>query len=159
MWSCGSHVDTFQGYQRGHCKELALAATSPHCCPAVLLPSPTLPLALAQGSPSLFIANSKRHRNLQQVSITVFSSTCIQRKSATWASPFLTCQFLLLQRNTILILLRCSVPDENKFCLQEQIYPSCLIAQKIAVSTQDTHYILCALPMSTFKVLTERTEL
>uniref|UniRef100_A0A8B9R285 Vitamin K-dependent protein C n=1 Tax=Anas platyrhynchos TaxID=8839 RepID=A0A8B9R285_ANAPL len=42
---------------------LALAAPSPHCCPSVLLPSPTLPLALALGSPNLFITNSERHRN------------------------------------------------------------------------------------------------
>lgn len=79
MWSCGSHVGMFQGFRRGHCKELALAAPSPHCCPSVLLPSPTLPLALALGSPNLFITNSERHRNIQQASITVFSSTCIQR--------------------------------------------------------------------------------
>lgn len=99
-------------------------------------------------TPSLFITDYKRHRNLQQALIAVFSSTYIQRNQSSE---------LLLPHLPVCIA-RHETPSSTYSDVQYQIrtnsvcrdtYPSRLIAQRIAILTGDTyqgthHHHLCS---------------
>lgn len=66
----------------------------------------------------LFITCYRGHRHLWWALIAVFSSTCIHEESVIWASPSSPPSLHCQAWNTIINLLRYSVPDKNKFCLQ-----------------------------------------
>ena len=100
-------------------------------------------------TPGLFITNYKRHGNLQRASISIFSSTCIQRnQSSEHLLPHLP-----------VCIARHETPSSIYSDVQYQIrtnsvrrdtYPTYLIAQRIAILTQDTYqgtdHVICALP-------------
>lgn len=118
IWNCGPCSGVSQGLQGGHNRELALADPFPHCHPSLLPPSPPWPLA-----PVLqhfqFI-----HNQLQRAQTPLMGFDCClylnkhSEESVAWASPssppILHCQAW----NTIINILRCSVPDKNRSCLQ-----------------------------------------
>lgn len=106
---------------------------------AIHLPfHPALHLPQVCSTPGLFIISYRGHRHLWWALIAVFSSMCIQRNQSSE---------LLLPHLPICIA-RHETPSSTPSDVQNQIrtnsvcrdtYHSCLIAQRIAILTQDTY--------------------